>query len=125
MPGHADKVAPLDELVKKIECFVPEVGLPYVELDLAILVPEVGKDGLAMVADDIQPPGGGDALFALLVGDPCKLRPDIRYRVLPVEGGGVEVDTFLPQCTYFVEPGLVECKGFTRIGHGNAPGQVG
>ena len=63
------------------------------------------------------------SLFSWVIA--CKLRPDIRYRVLPVEGGGVEVDTFLPQCTYFVEPGLVECKGFTRIGHGNAPGQVG
>ena len=69
MAGDTDKVAPLDELVEEIERIVAEVGLADIELDLPGLVTEVGKDRLAMVADNIDPACGGYALRALLVGD--------------------------------------------------------
>ena len=69
MAGDADKVAPLDKLVKEVERFVAEVGFADIELDLPGLVAEVGKDGLAVVADKVDPACGGHALRALLVGD--------------------------------------------------------
>ena len=77
-------------------------------MDPAALVSEVGEDGLAVVADNKQPTGGYYALFALVVGDRRKLRPDVRNCILTLEGGGVEVDAFFPQCTDFVEPGRVK-----------------
>ncbi len=54
---YPDDVPPLDELVEEIELDLPDIVLPDVELDLAGLIPEVGKQGLAMVADNVDPAG--------------------------------------------------------------------
>ncbi len=107
--------------LKKSNASSPRSAFRDIELDLAVLVTEVGEDRLPVVADDVEPSCRCHALFAFLVGDLCKLCPDVRYRVLPVERGGVEVDALFPQRTDFVEPGLVKCKGFGWIGHENAP----
>src|SRR5665647_791977 len=52
MAGHPNDVPPLDELVEELELLLAEIILTDIELDLATLVPDVSKDGLAMVTSD-------------------------------------------------------------------------
>ena len=118
MPGHADDVPPLDELVEEIELFVPEIVLPDIELDLTRLVPEVGKDGLAMVPDNVDPSRGRDALRTLVMRDLCVFCLDLLHGHLTVECGREDGDAFLLECMDLVEPCLVECRILGGAGHG-------
>ena len=96
MPGYTNKVSPFDELVKKIKCLVSDIRLSDIELNFAAFIPEIGKDCFAMVADNIQAPGCRDTFLAFIVGDFRKFFPYFCNCVLPVECGGVEVNTFVP-----------------------------
>ena len=107
--GYPDDIPPLDELVEEIELLLPDIVLPDVELDLTSLVPKVGKQGLAVVADNVDPAGRGHGLGALVMGDIRVLRLDLGNSVLPVERSREDDMAFFLECTDLVEPCLVEC----------------
>ena len=116
--GHPDDVPPLDELVEEIELLLPDIVLPDIELDLAGLVPEVGKDGLAMVADNVDPPCGRVTVSALLSWVISAYFVLISATVCCRSNeGGKMVMAFFLECTDLVEPCLVECCILGGTGH--------
>ena len=97
----------------------PRIVLPHTAADSARLVPEVGKDGLAMVTDNIDPASRGDGFGALVMGDICVLRLDLTNSMLPVERGGEDDMTLFPDSgTDLVEPCLVEGCVIGGAAHG-------
>src|SRR5208337_4622039 len=94
MPGYTNKVSPFDELVEKFKCLIPEIRLSDVKLDFVVLIPEIGKDCFAMIADNIKTPGCRNTFLTFIMGDFRKRSPYFCYCVLPVECGRIEVNTF-------------------------------
>ncbi len=114
---YPDDIPPLDELVEEVELLLPDIVLPDVQLDFTTLITEVGKQGLAMVADNVDPAGRGHGIDTLVMGDIRVFRLDLGHRVLPVKGRREYDVAFLLQCTDFVKPCLVESCIFGWTAH--------
>jgi hypothetical protein len=57
MTRYPDNISPLDKLVEEFELLIPKIVFPDIQLDLSCFVTEVSKHGLAVIPDNIDPPG--------------------------------------------------------------------
>jgi hypothetical protein len=122
MAGNPNDVSPLDELIEELELLLAEIVFTDIELDLATLVPDVSKDGFAVIPDNVNPAGSGDRINTFFMGDICIAGLDIEHRVLPVKRRREDYDTFILEYTNLVKPCLFKSCIFSWTGHRKTPG---